>query len=58
MTEADAVIFGTMIVLAVVVALLSWYGIRINRQAEVEGGALTFDRLRTTQLARACCPGR
>ena len=48
MTEADAVIFGTMICLAVVVALLSWYGIRINRQAEVEGGALTFDRLRTT----------
>lgn len=46
MTDADVVIYSTLIVLTIVVAALSWWGIRLSRQTEAESGALTIDKLR------------
>lgn len=46
MKQADLVIYGTLLVLAVFVTLLSWYGIRSTQKAETAGPQWTVEELR------------
>jgi hypothetical protein len=52
MTNTDYIIYGSIIGLLVFVGLLSWYGVKLNKQMETESSAVTFEKLRTTVGSR------
>ena len=52
MTDTDYIIYGSLIGILVFVGLLSWYGVKINKQTEAESSAVTFEKLRATVGSR------
>jgi len=52
MTEPDIIIFSTIAVLAILVGMGSWWGIRLARRTEQESRALTIEQLRIVAKGR------
>ena len=52
MNERDILVLGVLIVLALLLGALSWWGIGLSRQAEAESQSLTVEQLRLSASSR------
>jgi hypothetical protein len=51
-TQTDFIIYGTLITVVIVIALIAWWGIRSAHEAEAAATSLTAEKLRTIARSR------